>query len=38
MNVGRVYRTLLRLYPSDDKVLFAQEMENAFERAIEERH
>jgi hypothetical protein len=35
--MGQVYRTLLRLYPSDYRALFALEMQNAFERAAEER-
>jgi hypothetical protein len=37
MSEGRDYRTLLRLYPSDYRAPFAEEMQNAFERAAEER-
>ena len=37
MSVGRAYRTLLRLYPSDYRALFVPEMQNAFEQAAEER-
>lgn len=37
MNVGRAYRTLLRLYPNDYRALFAMEMLNTFEQAAEER-
>lgn len=36
MSVEQAYRTLLRLYPSDYRTLFAAEMENAFERATKE--
>lgn len=36
MSEGRAYQTLLRLYPSDYRALFAQEMQNAFERAAGE--
>lgn len=36
MSVGRAYRTLVRLYPSDYRALFAMEMQTAFERAVEE--
>ena len=37
MYAGRVYRLMLRLYPCDYRARFAREMENAFERAVEER-
>ena len=37
MNVGKAYRTLLRLYPRDYRALFALEMQSAFERAVHER-
>jgi hypothetical protein len=37
MRVEQAYRTLLRLYPSDYKTLFALEMQNAFEQATKER-
>ena len=37
MRAEQAYRTLLRLYPSDYRALFALEMQNAFERAAEER-
>jgi len=37
MSAEQAYRTLLRLYPSDYRALFALEMQNAFERAAEER-
>lgn len=37
MSVEQAYRTLLQLYPSDYRTLFALEMQNAFERAAEER-
>jgi len=36
MKAEQVYRTLLRLYPADYRVLFAPEMQNAFERAADE--
>ncbi len=36
MSVGQGYGTLIRLYPSDYRALFAWEMQNAFERAAEE--
>ena len=37
MRAEQAYRTLLRLYPGDYGALFAQEMQNAFERAAKER-
>ncbi|MGO9263005.1 MAG: hypothetical protein ACLQU1_43015 [Bryobacteraceae bacterium] len=37
MNIGRGYRSLLRLYPEDYRARFAAEMLAAFERAAEER-
>jgi hypothetical protein len=37
MNVSRIYRTLLGLYPTDYRALFAIEMLRAFEQAAEER-
>jgi hypothetical protein len=37
MRLEQAYRTLLRLYPSDYRALFALEMQTAFERALEER-
>ncbi len=36
MRAEQAYRTLLRLYPSDYRALFALEMQTAFERAAEE--
>jgi len=36
MDVGRIYRTLLRLYPSDYRSRFAPEMLHVFEHALEE--
>lgn len=36
MRAEQAYRTLLRLYPSDYRALFALEMQNAFERAEKE--
>ena len=36
MRAEQAYRTLLRLYPSDYRALFALEMQNSFERAAEE--
>jgi hypothetical protein len=37
MNVARAYRALLRLYPRDYSMLFADEMVRAFQRVGEER-
>ena len=37
MSAAQAYRALLLLYPSDYRALFALEMQNAFERAAEER-
>ena len=37
MSAEQAYRTLLRLYPDDYRALFALEMQNAFDRAAEER-
>jgi hypothetical protein len=37
MHLLRAYRTLLRLYPNDFRAMFAPEMQNAFDRAAEER-
>jgi hypothetical protein len=36
MNEGRIYRTLLRLYPGDYRAVFAVEMGNAFDRVAED--
>jgi hypothetical protein len=37
MNLSRVYRSLLRLYPNDYQARFAAEMLHSFEHAVEER-
>jgi hypothetical protein len=38
MTMKRAYRTLLRLYPADYRVMFAAEMMRAMDRLAEEQH
>jgi len=37
MNITRAYKILLRLYPSDHRAIFADEMLSVFEQSAEER-